>query len=154
METDEIRSTTGTPIQEHCCLTWCFKYAKTSGLQMTLLTLTLVSQRTNFKKYQHLQCKQYGLILGWRGQLYPRYFVPEATIEGLETQPLRPELFPQSCARLLDAASRVLIRNVVCCGNTNWTVFSEKFCVKRIWDQQSKHNKSYIIWNRITCRLQ
>ena len=44
--------------------------------------------------------------------------VAENTIEGLETQPLSPGLFHQSCARLLDAASRVLIRHVVCCGNT------------------------------------
>ena len=29
-----------------------------------------------------------------------------------------------------------------------------KFCVKRLWDQASEHNKWYIIWSRITCRLQ
>ena len=84
----------------------------------------------------------------------PSLMYSETTIEGLETQPLSPELFPQSCAHLLDAASRVLIRHVVCCGNTYWTAFSEKFCVERIRDQHSKHHKSYIIWSRITCRLQ
>ena len=50
----------------------------------------------------------------------------DTTIEELETQPLNPELFPQSCMRLLDAASRVLIRHVVCCGNT----ITEPYLVK------------------------
>ena len=75
---------------------------------------------------------------------------PETTKEGHETRLLGPESFPQSCARLFDAASRVLIRHMVGCGNTNWTVFSEKFCVEIIGDQLSKHNKSYVIWSRIT----
>ena len=56
----------------------------------------------------------------------------ETTIEGLETQPRSPELFPQFCARLLDATSRVFIRHLIYCGNTNWTTFSETFCVERI----------------------
>ena len=50
---------------------------------------------------------------------------PETTKEEHETQPLGPELFPQSCARLLNAARRVLIRHMVGCDNTNWNVFSE-----------------------------
>ena len=54
---------------------------------------------------------------------------PETTKGGHETQPLGPELFPQSCARRLDAARRVLIWHMVGCGNTKWTVFSEQFCV-------------------------
>ena len=78
---------------------------------------------------------------------------PETTIEGHVTQPMGPELFPQSFARLLDAANRVLIRHMVGCGNTNWTVFSEKFYVEIIGDQLSKHNKSYVTWSRITRRL-
>ena len=44
--------------------------------------------------------------------------------------------------------------DIGCCGNNNWTIFSEKFCVERIRGQLSKHNESYIIWSRITCRLQ
>ena len=67
---------------------------------------------------------------------------------------LSPESFRQSCMCLLDAASRLLIIHVVCCGNTNWTVFSETFCVERIRERLSQHDKSYVIWNRITCRLQ
>ena len=78
----------------------------------------------------------------------------ETTIEGLETRPLSREILPQCSARLLVAVSRVLIRHGVCCGNTYWTVFSEKFCVERIWDWVSKHNKSYTVWSRIICRLQ
>ena len=77
---------------------------------------------------------------------------PETAVAGHKTQPLGPELFPQSCARLLDAASRVLIRHMVGCGNTNRTVFSEKFYVEII-NRLSKHNKSYVIWSRITRRL-
>ena len=29
-----------------------------------------------------------------------------------------------------------------------------KFCIKRLWDHVSYHIKLYIIWSRITCRLQ
>ena len=29
-----------------------------------------------------------------------------------------------------------------------------KFCIKRLWDRVSYHIKLYIIWRRITCRLQ
>ena len=58
--------------------------------------------------------------------LYIGYICAETTIEGLETQPLRPELFPQSYACLLDAASRMLIRHVVC-----WTKYpTEPYLVK------------------------
>ena len=68
----------------------------------------------------------------------------ETTIEGPETRSLSREILPQCCARLPVAVSRVLIRHGVCCGNTYWTVFSEKLCVERIWDWVSKHNKTYI----------
>ena len=75
---------------------------------------------------------------------------PETKMGGLETQPLSPKILRQCCARLLVAASRVIIRHVVSWGNTYWTIFSET----RIRGWVSKHNKWYVIRSRIICRLQ